>query len=45
MRALAQLIRGCPAPLEFEQGGHFLQEHGEPVARAALAAFGDEVQS
>jgi len=41
MRALAQTIRGCPPPLEVPQAGHFVQEHGEAVARAALAAFGD----
>jgi haloalkane dehalogenase len=33
-------IRGCPAPLVLDDGGHFLPEHGDVVARAALAAFG-----
>jgi len=37
MRALRKTIRGCPAPLEVDEGGHFLQEWGEEVARAALA--------
>jgi len=41
MRALAGTIRGCPAPLELPQAGHFVQEHGEAVAEAALEAFGD----
>jgi pimeloyl-ACP methyl ester carboxylesterase len=41
MRALAQAIRGCPPPLELPEAGHFVQEHGVPVAEAALAAFGD----
>jgi pimeloyl-ACP methyl ester carboxylesterase len=41
MHALADVIRGCPPPLELPQAGHFVQEHGEEVARAALAAFGD----
>jgi hypothetical protein len=41
MQALATMIRGCPKPLELPQAGHFVQEHGEEVARAALAAFGD----
>jgi pimeloyl-ACP methyl ester carboxylesterase len=41
MRALAQTIRGCPPPLELPQAGHFVQEHGEVVARSALSAFGD----
>jgi len=41
MHALATVIRGCPPPHELPQAGHFVQEHGEAVARAALAAFGD----
>jgi len=41
MHALAAVIRGCPKPLELPQAGHFVQEHGEDVARAALASFGD----
>jgi pimeloyl-ACP methyl ester carboxylesterase len=41
MHALAAVIRGCPPPLELPEAGHFVQEHGEQVARAALAAFGD----
>jgi len=39
MAALRQTIHGCPAPLIVPDGGHFLQEWGEPIARAALAAF------
>lgn len=39
MRYLATQIHGCPAPLEVAEGGHFLQEWGEPVARAALAVL------
>jgi len=27
--------------MEIEGGGHFVQEWGEPIARAALASFGD----
>ncbi len=41
MHALAKVIRGCPPPLELPGAGHFTQEHGEEVARCALAAFGD----
>lgn len=41
MEALRQQIRGCPAPLEIAEGGHFVQEWGESIARAALRAFGD----
>lgn len=39
MRALQRLIRGCPQPLEIAEGGHFVQERGEPIAHAALAHF------
>ncbi|MGP1678194.1 MAG: haloalkane dehalogenase [Burkholderiales bacterium] len=39
MRALRKLIRGCPAPYEQAQAGHFLQEWGEDIARRALSAF------
>ncbi len=40
MAALRQTIRGCPAPLEIPEGGHFVQEWGDEIARAALKAFG-----
>lgn len=33
-------ISGCPAPLEVPDGGHFVQEKGDRIARAALIAFG-----
>ena len=39
MRVLQKNIRNCPAPMEVADGGHFLQEWGVPVARAALAHF------
>src|SRR5262249_48523269 len=39
MQALRQLIRGCPGPMVREQAGHFVQEHGEPIARAAVGYF------
>lgn len=41
MRKLNAMIKGCPPPMEIEDGGHFLQEWGEPIARAALSCFGD----
>ena len=41
MAALARSIRGCPAPVLLEQAGHFVQEHGVPIAQAALAAFSE----
>ncbi|MEM6617856.1 MAG: haloalkane dehalogenase [Pseudomonadota bacterium] len=37
MAALRQVIRGCPAPLELPDTGHFVQEWGEGVAQAALS--------
>ena len=40
MRAMHRSIRGCPEPLEVEQGGHFVQEWGEPIAQAALESWG-----
>lgn len=39
MDQLAKTIRGCPEPMRLEEAGHFVQEWGEPVARAALASF------
>jgi pimeloyl-ACP methyl ester carboxylesterase len=40
MRALQQTIRNCPVPMEVAEGGHFVQEWGAPIARAALRHFG-----
>jgi haloalkane dehalogenase len=40
MRALQKLIKGCPEPMEIADGGHFVQEWGEPIAKAALKKFG-----
>jgi pimeloyl-ACP methyl ester carboxylesterase len=37
MRQLQSHIRNCPEPYLVADGGHFLQEWGEPVARAALS--------
>ena len=39
MRALRRDIRGCPEPLEFADAGHFVQEWGEEIALAAIAAL------
>lgn len=41
MQTLRHQIRGCPEPLLVEGAGHFVQEWGDSVARAALTAFGD----
>lgn len=41
MGFMRTLIRGCPAPLEIAEGGHFVQESGGPlIATKALEAFG-----
>ena len=39
MHALRKLIRGCPAPFEHPEAGHFAQEWGEDIAQRAIAAF------
>jgi haloalkane dehalogenase/tRNA(adenine34) deaminase len=36
MQALRKIIRGCPEPYIHAEGGHFLQEWGDDVAREAL---------
>lgn len=41
MEALRANINGCPPPMIVEDGGHFVQEWGEGIARAALTAWGD----
>ena len=41
MRALQKTIKNCPEPMLIDDGGHFVQEWGEPIARAALKAWGD----
>lgn len=37
MRELRKTLRNCPEPLVIENGGHFLQEWGEEVARWFLS--------
>ncbi len=39
MRSLRTMIRGCPPPMEIAEAGHFVQEWGEPIAKAALEKF------
>jgi tRNA(adenine34) deaminase len=39
MEHLRQSIRGCPEPMLVEQGGHFVQEHGEEIAGSAVGYF------
>ena len=36
MRYVRSQIRNCPPPFEVDEGGHFVQEWGDEVARAAL---------
>jgi pimeloyl-ACP methyl ester carboxylesterase len=40
MAGLAARIRGCPEPWRIEEGGHFVQEHGERIAARALEVLG-----
>ena len=39
MERLRGIVRGAPAPLVLADAGHFVQERGDIVARAALASF------
>ena len=39
MKHMKTMIRGCPEPMEVADGGHFVQEKGEQIARAALESF------
>ena len=39
MRALQNTIHGCSEVMLLPQGGHFVQEHGEPIAQRALDFF------
>lgn len=39
MQALRGQIRGCPEPMVLPQAGHFVQEHGEEIARRAVGYF------
>jgi pimeloyl-ACP methyl ester carboxylesterase len=39
MHALRKNIRNCPEPMLVPEAGHFVQEWGEPVAKAAIQAF------
>ncbi|MBS7806961.1 tRNA adenosine(34) deaminase TadA [Variovorax sp. PCZ-1] len=36
MRDLRSNINKCPEPMLIAEGGHFVQEHGEPIARSAI---------
>jgi tRNA(adenine34) deaminase len=40
MQDLRQSLRGCPEPMVIEEAGHFVPEHGERIAQAAVGYFG-----
>lgn len=40
MEELRGVIKGCPEAMELPEAGHFVQEYGEPIAKAALDHFG-----
>ncbi|MCR9094456.1 MAG: haloalkane dehalogenase [bacterium] len=40
MEELRSMIKGCPEALDVPEAGHFIQEYGGPIAKAALAHFG-----
>jgi tRNA(adenine34) deaminase len=39
MCALQANIAGCPEPMLIAEGGHFVQEQGEPIAQEAVKRF------
>ena len=39
MRGLQELINGCPEPMVLDEAGHFVQEHGEEIAKLAVHVF------
>ena len=39
MRALQKTIRNCPEPILLPDAGHFVQEHGQSIAEAAVQLF------
>jgi tRNA(adenine34) deaminase len=39
MQELRRILRGCPEPMVIEEAGHFVPEHGEQVAHAAVRYF------
>lgn len=41
MKPLQATIRNCPDPIVIEEAGHFVQEWGGPIAKAALTHWGD----
>ena len=41
MQQLQAVIRDCPEVMVLPQAGHFVQEHGESIARQAVRSLGD----
>ncbi len=39
MCGLQKLINGCPEPVVLDEAGHFVQEHGEEIAKLAVHVF------
>jgi tRNA(adenine34) deaminase len=39
MRQLQSQIKGCPEPMLLPGAGHFVQEHGQAIAQAAVRHF------
>jgi tRNA(adenine34) deaminase len=39
MRQLHKMIRNCPEPMMISDAGHFVQEHGQSIAEAAVQHF------
>lgn len=39
MRHLQKIIKDCPEPMVLQHAGHFVQEHGEAIARSAVRFF------
>ena len=39
MRSLQKNINNCPEPLVLDDAGHFVQEHGEEIAKLAVQVF------
>ncbi|MGP1629851.1 MAG: alpha/beta fold hydrolase, partial [Giesbergeria sp.] len=39
MQQLAKQVRGCPPPVVLAHAGHFVQEHGGPIAQQAVEYF------
>lgn len=42
MPIMHRIIKGCPEPMRLPDAGHFIQEWGDQVARAALASWESE---